>query len=420
MAKITKRLVDGLKADPVREIYVPDDEVPGFGVRLRPSGAASYVVRYRTASGESRRLTIGRLSVLSPEEARRMAQRHLAAVAGGADPARERREIRQAPAPINLEVQHGIDALRQFKIFEALEDEDFEAIARIVRVREYEVAEKLTAEGAPADYLYLFVKGRAAVKVRGSDGRQVLIDELGPGDLLGWGAITEPHVYTASAWTTKPSDVIVIDGKRLRDLCEANKRIGYQVAKSIGEVISKRFGRVVSGQGAHAIVGREIDELRQFKIFSELDVGDLDAVARIAYVRDFTAGEKLTEEGEPAEQLYLFLKGKAAVKVKGSDGKQVPLFDLGPGELLGWAAVMEPHVYTASACTVEPSELIVINGNDLRELCEANKRIGYQVAKGVGEVISKRFGLAVGGAGEDLPSPARASRDSTSSTYSRN
>jgi CRP-like cAMP-binding protein len=399
MARITKRLVDGLKADPAREIYVPDDEVPGFGVRVRPSGAASYVVRYRTVAGESRRLTLGRVGVLSPEEARRMAQRHLAAVAAGGDPAREKREIHPSPKPENLEVQHGIDELRRFKIFEALEDEDFEAIARIARMREYEVAEKLTAEGAPADYLYLFVKGRAAVKVKGSDGRQILIDELGPGDVLGWGAITEPHVYTASAWTTRLSNVIVIDGKRLRDLCDANQRIGYQVAKSIGEVISKRFGRVAAGQGAHAIVGREIDELRQFRIFSELDVGDLDAIARIAYVRDFVAGERLTEEGEPAEQLYLFLKGNAAVKVKGSDGSQVHLFDLGPGELLGWAAVMEPHVYTASACTTESSELIVINGCDLRELCESNKRIGYQVAKGVGEVISKRFGLAVGGSG---------------------
>jgi CRP-like cAMP-binding protein len=403
MARISRRLVESLKADPAREIYVPDDDVPGFGIRVRPSGAASYVVRYRTVAGESRRLTIGRVGALSPEEARRTAQKHLAAVAGGADPARDKREFRRAtaaepvPVPENIEVQHGIDELRQFKIFEALEDEDFQEIAHIARVHEFEVAEKLTAEAAPADHLYLFVKGRAAVKVRGKDGRQILIDELGPGDVLGWGAVTEPHVYTASAWTTRPSAVIAIDGKRLRDLCEADKHIGYHVAKGIGEVISKRFGRVVAGQAAHPIVGREIDELRQFKIFSELDVGDLDAVARIAYVRNFVAGEKLTVEGEPAEQLYLFLEGRAAVKITGADGKQVPLFDLGPGELLGWAAVMEPHLYTASACTAEPSELIVINGNDLRELCEANKQIGYQVAKGIGEVISKRFGQAIGG-----------------------
>ena len=366
---------------------------------MRSSGVASYVVRYRTAAGESRRLTIGRVGVLSPEDARRMAQRQLAAVADGADPVRERRSKRQAPKLENVAVQHGIDALRQFKIFEALEDEDFLDIARIARVRECEVAEKLTTEGAPADQLYLFVKGKAAVKVRGADGRQVLIDEIGPGEVLGWSAITEPYFYTASAWTTRRSYVIAIDGKRLRDLCETNKRIGYQVAKGIGEVISKRFGRVVAGQGAHPIVGREIDELRQFKIFSELEVGDLDAVARIAYVRDFVSGERLTEEGEDAEQLYLLLRGRVAVRVRDADGAEMPLAELGPGELIGWGAVMEPHIYTASACTLEPSELIVINGKDLRELCDTNKRIGYQVAKGVGEVISRRFGLAVGGPG---------------------
>jgi CRP-like cAMP-binding protein len=400
MARITRRLVESLKADPEREIYVPDDEVPGFGVRVRPSGIASYIVRYRTAAGESRRLTIGRVGVLSPEEARRMAQRQLAAVAAGADPVRERREkreIRQVPRPQPVELEQGIDALRQFKLFEALEDEDFESIARIARVREFEVAEKLTCEGGAADNLYLFVKGRAAVKVKGADGRQILIDELGPGEVLGWGAITEPHIYTASAWTTRPSDVIVIDGKRLRKLCEVNKRVGYQVAKSIGEVISKRFGRVLSGQDAHPIVGREIDELRQFRIFSELEVGDLDAIARIAYVREFAAGEKLTEEGAPAEHLYLFLEGKAVVRLRGTDGGWIDVDELGPGDLLGWAALMEPHVYTASACTTGPSELVVINGSDLRELCEANKRIGYQVAKGVGDVIFKRFGQAMGG-----------------------
>ena len=38
----------------------------------------------------------------------------------------------------------------------------------------------------------------------------VVIDELGPGEVLGWAAVMEPHVYTASAWTTEPSELIVV------------------------------------------------------------------------------------------------------------------------------------------------------------------------------------------------------------------
>ena len=295
----------------------------------------------------------------------------------------------------------GIDDLRQFKIFAELDEADFESIGRISHVREFETAEKLTTEGAAAGELYLFLKGKAAVKVRGSDGRQVLIDELGPGEMLGWAAVVEPHVYTASAWTTKRSEVIVVDGTRLRELCESNRGIGYQVAKGIGEVISKRFGQAVGGRGGQAVGTYGIDELRQFKIFSELDVADLDSIARIALVEEFDTAEELTREGAPAERLYLFLKGKAAVKVRGPDGSQVPIDELGPGELLGWGAVMEPHVYTASAWTTEPCELFVVDGADLRELCETNKHIGYQVAKGIGEVMSRRFGQALGGRGAE-------------------
>jgi CRP/FNR family transcriptional regulator, cyclic AMP receptor protein len=110
-------------------------------------------------------------------------------------------------------VLSGIDELRQFRIFAELDDEDFESIGSIARVREFDTAEKLTTEGAPADQLYLFLKGSAAVRVRSPEGQNVLIDELGPGEVLGWGAVVEPHVYTASAWTSKPSEVIVLDGQ---------------------------------------------------------------------------------------------------------------------------------------------------------------------------------------------------------------
>src|SRR5262249_20829170 len=51
--RITKRVVDGLKPGGT-EFAVWDSKLPGFGVRVRPTGAMSYVVVYRSGSGPRR------------------------------------------------------------------------------------------------------------------------------------------------------------------------------------------------------------------------------------------------------------------------------------------------------------------------------------------------------------------------------
>jgi hypothetical protein len=48
--RITKRVVDGLRPR-ATEFAVWDAKLPGFGIRVRPSGARSYVVVYRAGAG---------------------------------------------------------------------------------------------------------------------------------------------------------------------------------------------------------------------------------------------------------------------------------------------------------------------------------------------------------------------------------
>ena len=59
-----------------------------------------------------------------------------------------------------------------------------------------------------------------------------------------------------------------------------------------------------------------VEGLGKFVIFEGLGADDLKEIAHIAHIRAVEAGEELTTEGEEARQLYCFLKGKAAVKVR--------------------------------------------------------------------------------------------------------
>lgn len=97
MSKITKRVIDALRPAQGRDVLTWDSELRGFGVRVKPSGAMSYLIQYRNADGRSCRLTLGKVGTLTPDEARTLARSKLADVSKGADPVAEKKTASGAP-----------------------------------------------------------------------------------------------------------------------------------------------------------------------------------------------------------------------------------------------------------------------------------------------------------------------------------
>ncbi len=95
MSKVTKRLVDSIRPSS-SDLFVWDDALPGFGLRVKPSGRKAYIIQYRTVGNISRRLTIGPHGVFTPEAARNAARELLMSARKGADPAADREAKRAA------------------------------------------------------------------------------------------------------------------------------------------------------------------------------------------------------------------------------------------------------------------------------------------------------------------------------------
>ena len=92
--KLNDTKIAGLKLDPDKtdQIFF-DDEIAGFGVRIREGGSRKFVLHYRIG-GNQRRHTIGAVGVLKLEEARHRARRALVDLGDGKDPAAEKAETK--------------------------------------------------------------------------------------------------------------------------------------------------------------------------------------------------------------------------------------------------------------------------------------------------------------------------------------
>jgi hypothetical protein len=100
--KLTKATISGLTLPAGKQDAIFfDEELRGFGIRIRAGGKRVWVVQFQVHGHQQRRVTIGRVELFGPEEARKIAREILAKARLGQDPQRER-EIARAEARITL------------------------------------------------------------------------------------------------------------------------------------------------------------------------------------------------------------------------------------------------------------------------------------------------------------------------------
>src|SRR5687767_3452119 len=97
--------------------------------------------------------------------------------------------------------------------------------------KEFEKGELIFREGDPANRFYLILEGKVTLESRRANQEPVLIQEIGAGDVLGWSWLFAPHIwqFDARASATQPTKAIFFYGTRLREQCEVDPALGYEL-----------------------------------------------------------------------------------------------------------------------------------------------------------------------------------------------
>lgn len=110
--------------------------------------------------------------------------------------------------------------------------------------REFATGEVLFREGDPANTLYLIERGRVLLEghVPGQPfGQRVPVQELGPGEPLGWSWLFPPFAWHLQASALEPTSVITFNGGHLLATAERETTFGYCLMKRVTQVLIKRL-----------------------------------------------------------------------------------------------------------------------------------------------------------------------------------
>src|SRR5512136_181584 len=137
------------------------------------------------------------------------------------------------------------ESLKSSEIFQGLTDEEVDKLLPLCREQCYEEGAVMFCEGEQCNYVQTLKSGKVALETeltisRGSVERAT-IDVLSHGSSFCWSALMEPHILTSSGRCLEKTEIIALDGEKLKGLLDENPQMGYKVANNLVKVVASRL-----------------------------------------------------------------------------------------------------------------------------------------------------------------------------------
>ena len=134
--------------------------------------------------------------------------------------------------------------------------------------------------------------------------------------------------------------------------------------------------------------------LHNLPMFAELNGRELKLLEKVIHLRNYRAAETVFEEGDPGTGMYMIRSGGVGIYLKDSGGGEEELAVLGPGDFFGETTLTAPAPRTATARTLEASELVGLFRSDLLEMVERQPTMTSRILIGLTRIISERLQTA--------------------------
>lgn len=139
-----------------------------------------------------------------------------------------------------VSVVTGADLTRE-PFLSGLRNADLARLATAARFTGFPAGRRIFNESDPAERFWLVRDGTVAVDLRTPGRGPVVIENFGPGSVLGWSWLFRPHRWRFGAFAQTPVRAIEFDGRLVRTLSAVDPSLGYELTRRFAELVVERL-----------------------------------------------------------------------------------------------------------------------------------------------------------------------------------
>ena len=240
------------------------------------------------------------------------------------------------------------DILRRSSAFKFLSDEHFAALEPLLNEENYEFGDLIVRQGDPADSFYILSRGRArALKVK-SDGEEIPLGVLKPGDSFGEAALLDGGIRNATVRCSTAVEVVRIDRNDFLELVQQVPDLRQYIQMT---------GRNRAVQSF----------LYQFSNFGRLPAPALRTMIEKLAPMEAAKGGLIIRQGDAAGPMYVLEKGRARAFI-GVNGKEKNLAFYREGDFFGELSILNGSPRAASVEAFTDCQLLALDPEAVLDL----------------------------------------------------
>ncbi len=256
------------------------------------------------------------------------------------------------------------EIVRRTSAFRFLTDEHFTALEPLLEEESYDFGDVIVKQDDPADSFYILTKGRArALKVK-SDGEEIPLGVLKPGDSFGEAALMDGGTRSATVRCSTAVEVLRIDRDAFLELVERVPELKHYIEMTGRNRALQSF-------------------LYQFSNFGRLPALALRSMIDKLEPLGVAKGELIIKQGDAAGPMYVIEKGRARAFI-GLNGTEKNLAFYREGDFFGELSILNGSPRAASVQAFTDCQLLALEPKTVLELRtrfpEFEKLLGERLA----------------------------------------